>query len=159
MRFAITVFHLNISSRIFEKVTGKWTFSSNSFFCRQISKVATKTKSATIGVFLFSSFLPHLSLFLLSFSFVSVILGLIAPRKLGSISAVSRVRSFGGWVRAHFPEQRLVIEPTTKHVFWRLFWHLFTQITANFVRLVFKKSARCITRSVIINMMQRREKP
>ena len=33
---------------------------------------------------------------------------------LGSISAVSRVRSLilpGGWVRAHFPEQRLVIEP------------------------------------------------
>ena len=47
---------------------------------------------------------------------------------LGSISAVSRVRSlilpekrgepalipsFGGRVRAHFPEQRLVIEPTS----------------------------------------------
>ena len=38
---------------------------------------------------------------------------------IGSISAVSRVRSlilpsssFGGWVRAHFPKQRLVIEPT-----------------------------------------------
>ena len=36
--------------------------------------------------------------------------------RLGSISAVSRVRSSspkrdGGWVRAHFPEQRLVIEP------------------------------------------------
>ena len=35
---------------------------------------------------------------------------------LGSISAVSRVRSLilplGGWVRAHFPEQRLVIEPS-----------------------------------------------
>ena len=38
---------------------------------------------------------------------------------LGSISAVSMVRSWsypkrdpsGGWVRAHFPEQRLVIEP------------------------------------------------
>ena len=31
---------------------------------------------------------------------------------LGSISTVSRVRSsFGGWVWAHFPEQRLVIEP------------------------------------------------
>ena len=35
---------------------------------------------------------------------------------LGSISAVSRVRSWsspsGGWVRAHFPEQRLLIEPS-----------------------------------------------
>ena len=33
---------------------------------------------------------------------------------VGSISAVSRVRSLilpGGWVWAHFPEQRLVIEP------------------------------------------------
>ena len=25
-------------------------------------------------------------------------------------------RSFGGWVRAHFPEQRLVIEPTSRDV-------------------------------------------
>ena len=37
-------------------------------------------------------------------------------RVLGSISPVSRVRSLilpeeSGWVRAHFPEQRLVIEP------------------------------------------------
>ena len=36
-------------------------------------------------------------------------------KSLGSISAVSRVRSLilpGGWVWAHFPEQRLVIEPS-----------------------------------------------
>ena len=37
--------------------------------------------------------------------------------RVGSISAVSRVRSLilpeeGGWVRAHFPEQWLVIKPT-----------------------------------------------
>ena len=84
MRFAITVFHLNISSRIYENITGKWTFSSNSFFFGQIFKVAIiKTKSATIAVFLFSSFLPPRSffLFLLSFYFVSVILELIASTK------------------------------------------------------------------------------
>ena len=28
--------------------------------------------------------------------------------------------SFGGWVRAHFPEQRLVIEPTLSWVRWKL---------------------------------------
>ena len=72
MRFAITVFHLNISSRIFENVTGKWTFSSNSFFFGQIFKVAIiKTKSATIAVFLFSSFLPPRSFFF-SFPFPSL---------------------------------------------------------------------------------------
>ena len=42
---------------------------------------------------------------------------LVSPLDLGSISAVSRVRSWSvsrvrSWVRAHFPEQRLVIEPT-----------------------------------------------
>ena len=42
--------------------------------------------------------------------------GFLATRRIvGSISAVSRVRSLilpGGWVWAHFPEQRLVIEPS-----------------------------------------------
>ena len=157
MRFAITIFHLNISSRIFENATGKWSFSSNTFIFSAKSLKYPLQKPRVQQLLFFSSppFFLLAFFFLLSFSFVSVILGLIAPRKLGSISAVSRVRSFGGWVRAHFPQQRLVIEPTTKQVFWRLF----TQITANFVWLVFKKSARCITRSVMINMMQRREKP
>ena len=73
-------------------------FASNSFFF--ISKVAIiKTKSVTL-LFFFSS----LFLFLLSFSFVTVILELLALKKLA-------------------------------------FWRLFTQMTANFVRLVFKKSA------------------
>jgi len=71
MRFAITVFKKKINKKKKKKVTGKWTFSSNSFFFGQISKVATKTKSATIAVFLFSSFLPPLSFFF-SFPFPSL---------------------------------------------------------------------------------------
>ena len=48
----------------------------------------------------------------------------VAISRLGSISAVSRVQSLilpeerwgggGGWVRAHFPEQQLVIEPNSR---------------------------------------------
>ena len=50
--------------------------------------------------------------------FCEIYLQSAAHITIGSISTVSRVRSlilpeerFGGWVWAHFPEQRLVIEP------------------------------------------------
>ena len=59
---------------MFENFTGKWTFSVQQFFWGQqtISKVAiTKTKSATIAF----------SFFHLFFSFVTVILELIVPKK------------------------------------------------------------------------------
>ena len=80
-------------SRIFENVISKWT------------KLAIiKTESTTIAFFSSPSFpLLALSFFLLSFSFVTVILELLGLKKPA-------------------------------------FWRLFTQMTANFVRLVFKKS-------------------
>ena len=114
MRFAITVFHLNISSRIFEIVTGKWIFFVQKFFfSSQISKVAIiKTKSATIAIFFLLLSSSTLFLLLLSFSFVSVILELIAPTKT------------------------CLLTP-------------FRSNHCNFVRLVFKKSARCIQHEVL----------
>ena len=83
-------------------------FAPNSFFwSKTIAKVRSyyKNKECNHCVFLFSSFLfSSLFLFLLSFSFFTVILELLRLKKPA-------------------------------------FWHLFTQITANFVRLVFKKFA------------------
>ena len=45
-------------------------------------------------------------------------------------------RSFGGWVRAHFPEQRLVIEPSFVFISWKLVWKIYPQRTHVFVVVV-----------------------
>ena len=90
-----------INGRIFDNVIAKWSgpFACNrSFFTKYLQSSYCKTKNST-----FSS----LFLFLLSFSFLTVILKLLGLKR-----------------------------PT--------FWRLLTQMTANFVRLVFKNSARYI---------------
>ena len=92
------------SSRIFENVIPKWTFSVQQFFFGQsISKVAIiATKSKTIAFFSSPPFLL-LALFF-SFPFPSLL-----------------------WFWS--------LSGLTKPAFWRLF----TQMTSNFLRLVFKK--------------------
>ena len=80
---------------------------------------------------------------------------------LGSISAVSRVRSsilreessFGGSVRAHFPEQRLVIEPNPPPHLKKGGW---TQASPHFLHFLTKAtwqpSSKDKTKTIIISV-------
>ena len=77
-----------ISIRIFENVTAKWTFSDRQFFMFFffLAKAAViKTKSATTVFFFFFFFFSFLSprsfFFSFLFSFASVILELVEPKK------------------------------------------------------------------------------
>ena len=80
---------------------------------------------------------------------------------LGSISAVSRVRSlilreessFGGSVRAHFPEQRLVIEPNPPPHLKKGGW---TQASPHFLyfltKATWQPSSKDKTKTIIISV-------
>ena len=80
---------------------------------------------------------------------------------LGSISAVSRVRSlilreessFRGWVRAHFPEQRPVIEPNPPPHLKKGGW---TQASPHFLHFLTKAtwqpSSKDKTKTIIISV-------
>ena len=70
------------------------------FFRPIISKVTIiKTKSATIAIFIFSSFLPLVHSFLLSFSFAGVIFEVIGAQKTYLLAFVRSDESTFRWVR------------------------------------------------------------
>ena len=96
---------LFIYSGIFENVIAKWTFRVQQFlfFGQKLSPRVPPLFFFSLLLLSFSS----LFLFLLSFSYVTVILEILGVKK-------------------------------------PVFWSLFIQMTANFVRLVFKKSARYV---------------
>ena len=104
-----------ISSRIFDNVISKWTFCVRQFFRpKTIFKVAI-LKTKSATIAFFLLLLSSSSLLLFLFLFLFLL----------SSSFVTMILELLGLKKPAF-------------------WRLFTQMTANFVRLVFKKSARYV---------------
>ena len=73
--------YIYISSRIFENVTAKWNFCVQQFFSAKKVTLTKKLRVQPLPFFLLLLSSSSLFLFLLSFSFFSVILELIGPKK------------------------------------------------------------------------------